>query len=145
MLVNISDGYLRQLASGPEENNPFLDDVHANDMGWGLCAASSRALRRVPGLDAPVMVPLIDFAQHAVDPSCHVADYRVGWGVGVYRAATHTISVSHNHKHNRITHDTLQSSGGAVQLVASRDIKAGELLTLSYGNLTNAELLLDYG
>lgn len=87
MLVNISDGYLRQLASGPEENNPFLDDVHANDMGWGLCAASSRALRRVPGLDAPVMVPLIDFAQHAVDPSCHVADYRVGRGVGVY---THT-------------------------------------------------------
>lgn len=32
-----------------------------------------------------------------------------------------------------------------MQLVASRDIKAGELLTLSYGNLTNAELLLDYG
>jgi hypothetical protein len=38
-----------------------------------------------------------------------------------------------------------QSSGGAVQLMANRDIKAGELLTLSYGNLTNAELLLDYG
>lgn len=36
MLVNISDGYLRQLAASGEEANPFLDDVHANDM-VGVC------------------------------------------------------------------------------------------------------------
>ncbi|GAB5037936.1 histone-lysine n-methyltransferase setd3-like, partial [Nannochloropsis oceanica] len=41
MLVNISDGYLRQLSHAGPDENPFLDDVHANDMGWGLCAASS--------------------------------------------------------------------------------------------------------
>jgi protein-histidine N-methyltransferase len=32
-----------------------------------------------------------------------------------------------------------------VELLASRDVRAGEALTLSYGNLTNADLLLDYG
>ncbi len=54
---------------------------------------------------------------------------------------THTPS-----QHNTTPHNTpVQSSGGAVQLIAGRDIPAGELLTLSYGNLSNAELLLDYG
>lgn len=56
--------------------------MHANDMGWGLCAASSRALRNVPGLtdrgqECPIMVPLIDLCQHSLDPNCHIRDYRV--------------------------------------------------------------------
>ncbi len=78
MLVNISDGYLRQLSHAGPAENPFLDDVHANDMGWGLCAASSRALRQIPGLGStPLMVPLIDLCQHATEPTCYIKDYRV--------------------------------------------------------------------
>ena len=61
----------------------------------------------------------------------------------------HSHTRTHTWKHDTHTHEThithTQTSGGAVRLVASRDIKAGELLTLSYGNLTNAELLLDFG
>lgn len=34
---------------------------------------------------------------------------------------------------------------GSVDLVASRDIQASESLYLSYGNLDNDFLLLDYG
>ena len=34
---------------------------------------------------------------------------------------------------------------GSVDLVASRDIQASEDLLLSYGNLDNDFLLLDYG
>ena len=39
----------------------------------------------------------------------------------------------------------LLSQGRWVELVAKRPIKSGEVLTMSYGEFTNADLLLDYG
>ena len=39
----------------------------------------------------------------------------------------------------------VQSVDGGVELVTTRHLKAGEPIELSYGNLSNDELLLDYG
>ncbi len=36
-------------------------------------------------------------------------------------------------------------AGGAIDMVASRDLQAGDDLLLSYGKLDNTFLLLDYG
>ena len=39
----------------------------------------------------------------------------------------------------------LESGDGDVELVATRDLDAGEAIELNYGNLSNDDLLLDYG
>uniref|UniRef100_A0A1D2A541 Rubisco LSMT substrate-binding domain-containing protein n=1 Tax=Auxenochlorella protothecoides TaxID=3075 RepID=A0A1D2A541_AUXPR len=88
--------------------------AHASiDMGglaWAWAAASSRAFRAQRGA-APVLLPLIDLANHTFDgPTAKV-----------------------------------EGSADATCLVAARQLRAGEEVSLNYGPLSNDDLFLDYG
>ena len=81
---------------------------------WAWAAASSRAFRAQHG-QPPVLLPLVDMANHAGDAA------------------------------NASVRGLLDEAPGTIGLVATRDLEAGAEVTISYGALSNDDLLLDYG
>lgn len=109
-------------------SDPFNGSVvDANALGWALGVVMSRAFR-TGGPSCPAsMLPLIDMANHSFTPNAKVR-------------ALHS-----NNNNNTNTYMKGSSRGVALAMVALKDIKVEEEITLSYGNLSNDFLLMDYG
>jgi hypothetical protein len=128
--------WLHEFAAGPlaaargdEKRDPFRGrGVDAGALGWALAAASSRAFRPRGAARPAALLPLIDFANHdGRGPNARVAPARGANSSGADND------------------DDGAGSGGALALVAARDLAAGEPIRISYGALPNDFLLLDYG
>ncbi|KAL4519701.1 hypothetical protein Ndes2526B_g01726 [Nannochloris sp. 'desiccata'] len=106
----------------PIRGDPLKDpfngvEIDANALGWALAAVTSRAFR-TKGPDQPAaMLPLIDMANHSFDPNAKITGVASSSGGG----------------------------SGALQMVSIKEIQAGDPILLSYGDLVNDFLLLDYG
>ena len=86
-----------------------------NTLGWALSAVTSRAFRPGGEGGAAALLPLIDMCNHDFGPNAAVSG-------------------------------TSGTSGSSLLILkAVRDIAPGEDVTLSYGDLPNDFLLLDYG
>jgi predicted RecA/RadA family phage recombinase len=96
---------------------------------WGFACVRSRALQ--VGKQAFGMVPFADIANHAADPNADTC-------VAPAAAAEASADVSQQQ----------QGAGGFVELVAVKDIPAGEEVTISYSGLqgyTNQRFMAQYG
>jgi len=78
-------------------------------------ACASSRAFKVGANSAPAMLPVIDICNHSFNPSVSVRAIEEG------------------------------DNAGGVELIARRALTSGEPIELSYGNLSNDELLLDYG
>jgi hypothetical protein len=118
-LVEFAGQVLDPLRGTPQD--PF-EGVHvdANALGWALAAVTSRAFR-IGGMDRPAaLLPLIDMANHDFERA-NAKITGVGGGSGGVRGST---------------------SGAALCMVATRDVKAGEPVIINYGALPNGEWVL---
>lgn len=96
--------------------NPFHGtQIDANSLGWAFAAVTSRAFRPGGPKSAGVLLPLIDMCNHSFSPNAKVIGSKAG------------------------------NKNDSLFMVAMRDIAADEPIMLSYGNLPNDFLLLDYG
>lgn len=96
--------------------NPFHGtQIDANSLGWAFAAVTSRAFRPGGPKSAGVLLPLIDMCNHSFSPNAKVIGSKA------------------------------RNKNDSLFMVAMRDIAADEPIMLSYGNLPNDFLLLDYG
>eukprot|EP00775_Hariotina_reticulata_P007813 gene7813-8010_t len=119
--------------------------VDINSMGWALAVVTSRAFR-VAGPSAPAaLLPLIDMANHSFAPNCEVVP--VPGGVAMVakcqEAEALTAALAFWETMCRIAFDAQQFV--VISVIGLQKIKAGEPLLLSYGQLSNDFLLMDYG
>jgi hypothetical protein len=101
----------------------FGHAVDAHSLGWAMSATSSRAFGFGP--DDKRLLPLIDMMNHSFTPSAKVA---------LQRAAP-----------AGIRHGPDGGAEDALVVTATRDLRAGDELTINYGFLSNDHFLLLYG
>ena len=102
------------------QQDPFSGHAaDVNALGWGFASASSRAIRKnVIQSDSNIK---IDEFEAVMIPYLDIASHAITPSCYIY------------------------DNGDSYQLRACKDINIGEELTVSYGNLSNDDLLGDYG
>ena len=119
---------LKSVASALPKQGAFAD-LNLRKLAWAFGIVSSRAVRLHGAGEAGVLAPLLDLANHDFDASAQVQ--RLGDQKQASSAA--------------VPPAVAKMPGDSACLVATRPLEAGEDVTLTYGAMSNADLILEYG